>query len=292
VYVTQIFKKNLINGILENNRIDPILHSVILQTLWKPALPNYPPLYRDLGRTMKSPRFKEMSTWAKHVGLQNLTVSQATQILESCINVQDLALWIIAGSHEPLREIIRSLPVQRLHVDIERFSSEDPMEGPKPDRFKFDHIPLMNLTHLHILLLPIVPWVQWQSIALLPRLSHLAIDGYHVEFTKKVLEECKSLNLLVIISSVNGIWPSYHNSVLYSTIRRDPRLIELIESLLIASWERGAFTGNDIWTRAEAARAEKQEERRQRRRGVALEDFSDLNIYPSALPYDDLDVAP
>jgi len=234
-----------------------------------------------------------MTTWAKHVGLQNLEVSQATQILESCVNVRDLAIWILVGPHEPLRNIIRNLPVHRLHVDIERFFSEDPTEGPKLDSFNFDHIPFMNLTHLHILLLPIVPWVQWKSIALLPRLSHLAIDQWHPEFTRRVLEERKSLNLLVIVSSVNGICPSYHNSELRTILQRDPRVAELIESQWIASWERGALTGNDIWTRAEAARAERQEERRQRRRGVVpvLEDFCDLVIYPPALPYNDLDYA-
>jgi len=249
--------------------IDPILHNVILQTLWKPALPNYPPLYKDLGRMTKGPRFKEMTSWAKHVGLQNLKVSQAIQILESCVNVQDLALWIIVGPHEPLRKIIRNLPVQRLHVDIERFFSEDPIDGPKLGRFNFDHIPLINITHLHIFLLPIVPWAQWKSIALLPRLSHLAIDNWHPEFIRKVLEECKSLNLLVVVSSRIT---SYDFDPIS---RRDPRLTELIESQWIASWERGALTGNDIWSRAEAARAEKREERRRRHRGVfPLECFS------------------
>ena len=207
-----------------------------------------------------------MTSWAKHVGLQNLTVSKATEILESCVNVRDLALWINIGPHEPLLKIIRHSPVQRLHVDIERLFSEDPTEGPNLSRFNFDHIPLMNLTHLHILLLPIVPWAQWKSIALLPRLTHLTIDSWHAEFIRRALAECKSLNLLVIISS--WIWPSYQKSEPYNILRKDPRLTELVETEWIASWESGTLTGNDIWTRAEAEAARRREEKKRRRRGI------------------------
>jgi hypothetical protein len=134
------------------------------------------------------------------------------------------------------------------------------MAGSMPDRFNFDHIPLMNLTHLLILLLPIVPWAQWKSIALLPKLSHLAVDVWHPEFIGKVLEECKSLNLLVIISPET--MPSYRtsNSRLYGIFKADPRFNELISipPEWITSWERGALTGNDIWSRVEAARGSQE----------------------------------
>jgi len=189
-----------------------------------------------------------MTTWAKYVGLQNMKVSQAMEILESCINVRDLALWILVGPHKPLRQIIPNLPVRRLHVDIERFFSEDPIAGCRRDLFTFDHIPLMNLTHLHILLFPAVPWSQWKSIALLPSLSHLAIDTWDIEFTKRALEECKSLELLVIILVLT-------QRANCSELRAiDPRVVQLVESQWIQSWETGALTGNDIWTRAEVAR--------------------------------------
>lgn len=241
---------------LENNRIEPILYSVLVQTKWEYPLPNYPPLYQNDTRDIKNPRFKEMTGWAKYVGLQNMKVSQAMEILESCINVRDLALWILIGPHKPLREIIPNLPVRRLHVDIERFFSEDPGAafqpqplGRKLDPFTFDHIPLINLTHLHILLFPVVPWSQWKSIALLPSLSHLAIDNWDIEFAKKVLEECKSLERLVIILAVNERSKS---SELHAM--DDPRLVQLVESRWIQSWETGALTGNDIWARAEVAR--------------------------------------
>ncbi|KIM45642.1 hypothetical protein M413DRAFT_24797 [Hebeloma cylindrosporum] len=229
--------------------IEPILYTVILQTKWDYPLPNYPPLYENYARDTKDPRFKEMTAWGKHVGLQNMKVSQAMEILESCINVQDLALWIIIGSHKPLRQIIPTLPVRRLHVDIERFFSEDPSVGPRRDLFTFDHIPLMNLTHLHILLFPTVPWAQWKSIALLPSLSHLAIDGWDVEFTKEALEKCKSLELFVVINVLRT-----HFQELQDT---DSRLVTLAESQWIQSWETGALTGNDIWTRAELARKQR-----------------------------------
>jgi hypothetical protein len=187
-----------------------------------------------------------MTAWAKYVALQNMNVSQAMEILESCINVRDLALWILIGPHKPLRQIIPNLPVRRLHVDIERFFSEDPIAGCRHGLFTFDHIPLMNLTHLHILLFPAVPWSQWKSIALLPSLSHLAIDNWDIEFTKRALEECKSLELLAIILAAKTQCSELH--------AMDPRLVQLVESQWIQSWETGALTGNDIWTRAEVAR--------------------------------------
>jgi hypothetical protein len=162
-----------------------------------------------------------MTAWAKYVALQNMKVSQAMEILESCINVRDLALWILIGPHKPLRQIIPNLPVRRLHVDIERFFSEDPIAGCRHDLFTFDHIPLMNLTHLHILLFPAVPWSQWKSIALLPSLSHLAIDKWDIEFTKRALEECKSLELVIILAAKTQC----------SELRAmDPRLVQLVES--------------------------------------------------------------
>jgi len=233
---------------LENNRIEPIFYSVVLQTKWEYPLPNYPPLYQDDSRDIKTPRFKEMTAWAKHVGLQNMKVSQAMEILESCSNVRDLALWIIIGPHKLLRQIIPNLPVRRLHVDVERFFSEDPNAGCRLDLFNFDHIPLMNLTHLHILLFPAVPWSQWKSIALLPNLSHLGVDSWNLGFTKKALEECKSLTRLVIILTT----VERQKSVKLHAM--DPRLVLLVESQWIQSWETGAITGNDIWTRAEMAR--------------------------------------
>jgi len=234
---------------LENNRIEPILYSVVLQTKWAhPRLPNYPPLYQDDSRDIKNPRFKEMTACATHVGLQNMKVSLAVEILESCINVRDLALWIIIGHHKLLRQIIPNLPVRRLHVDIERFFREDPDAGCRLDLFNFDHIPLMNLTHLHILVFPAVPWSQWKSIALLPNLSHLAIDCWNLGFTKQALEECKSLTCFVIALPRAG----QHKSVKLHAM--DPRLVLLAESQWIQSWGKGARTGNDIWTRAEMAR--------------------------------------
>ena len=225
----------------------------MVQTKWDYPLPNYPPLY-NVTRDIKNPRFEEMTVWAKHVGLQNMKVSQAVEILESCINVRDLALWILIGPHKPLRQILPNLPVRRLHVDIERFFSEDPIAGSKLDLFTFDHIPLMNLTHLHILLFPhVLPWSQWKSIALLPSLSHLAIDDWDPEFMKRALEECKSLDLLVIILTES------ESLELHAT---DPRLVQLDESQWIQSWETGALTGKDIWTRAEAARKREETDAR------------------------------
>lgn len=242
---------------LENNRIEPILYSVVLQTKWDYPLPNYPPLYQNDARDIKNPRFKQMTVWAKYVGLQNMKVSQAMEILESCVNVRDLALWILIGPHKPLRKIIPNLPVRRLHVDIEKFFSEDPIASCRRDLFTFDHIPLMNLTHLHILLFPAVPWSQWKSIALLPSLSHLAIDNWDMEFTKRALEECKSLELLVII-----LVAKTQRSKCSERHAMDPRLVQLVESQRLQSWETGALTGNDIWTRAEVARKREEIEAR------------------------------
>jgi hypothetical protein len=241
---------------LENNRIEPILYGVLVQTKWDYSLPNYPPLYQNDTRDIKNLRFKEMTAWAKHIGLQNMKVSQAMEILESCTNVRDLALWIIIGPHKPLRQIIPNLPVRRLHVDIKRFFSEDPTALWQPDLFTFDHIPLINLTHLHILLFAPLPWSQWKSIALLPSLSHLAIDNWNIEFVKKALEECKSLELLVIIFSTTPRSKSLEFHAM------DPRLVLLAESRWIQSWETGALTGNDIWVRAEVARKRLEAEAR------------------------------
>ncbi|KAF8965568.1 hypothetical protein BDZ97DRAFT_1918129 [Flammula alnicola] len=218
-----------------------------------------PPLYAGTGerhtrnteRDIDIDRLRQFGPWVKHILLQNRTSGEIKQVLEFCPNVHNLALWIIHGSCTHLVPILEKLPLRRFSFDPTYF-----FENYAPDlSIPFDQPLFHNLTHLEIINAT-SSWSKWRQLALLPKLTHLALAGIvNQHLIDRVIVECASLEVFVMFyADVHFIAGEL------SLSQKDPRVV-LLQSVLdhLDHWETGARGEEDFWITAEKRKQEARE---------------------------------
>ena len=163
----------------------------------------YPPLDRFCGRISGKKTFlklEHVGPYVRQVLLYRLSVDEIMDVLKACPNVHHLALLIdrIYESQKSLIPILQDLPIRSLSIGLSLIDLEDLFYSPKAP-FVFDHKPFQHLTHLRIISFSQDQWAQWKGLALLPKLTHLALTGpTAATLILKIFEECKALKLLVL----------------------------------------------------------------------------------------------
>lgn len=181
----------------------------------------YPPLDRfvegGLGDAGQTKKLERIGPYVRQIMLQQVTVNEAMDVLKACPNVHHLAMWLVDDneSQMPLILILKNLPIRSLSLCIEDlFNPRPTVWNPF---FVFDHRPFQHLTHLKIIQLYEREWAKWEGLALLPKLTHLALDNNTgAALIPKIFEKCKTLKLLVLfIGHLNIAFPVDYHYVSY-----------------------------------------------------------------------------
>ncbi|KAF8185929.1 hypothetical protein K438DRAFT_1836517 [Mycena galopus ATCC 62051] len=113
----------------------------------------------------------------------------------------------------------------------------------------FTHSLFSHITHLE-LLDPIEgeKWEQWQGLALIPNLTHLAFFmEVFVPLIQGALAACSALRVLVCLYIIHP--PEVSEG--FASLAQDPRFVILRAPNFVEDWEIGARGGEDFWVRAE-----------------------------------------
>ena len=193
----------------------PFLYSILMMTDKSWPTRQYPPLDRFSGRISGKKtclKLEHVGPYVRQVLLHRLSVGEVMDVLKACPNVHHLALCIVHNyeNQKSLIPILQDLPIRSLSIDLRSLAIdlEDLFPSPKA-LFVFDRKPFQHLTHLRIIS-PQDQWAQWMGLALLPKLTHLALTGHTAAtLIPKIFEECKALKLLVLFTQLNSHLDDY-----------------------------------------------------------------------------------
>ena len=203
------------------------------------------PRDRDAG-ALDTERLQRFGPWVHHILLQCRPVDEIAQVLTACPNVHNLALWIVRGDGACLVPILARLPLRRLSFDP-RSLFYYPSAGAPDGVVPLGQKPFDALTHLQIIN-ACGAWDVWGELALLPRLTHLALEGSAIEeaLVERALAECAAVEVLIQRYADDDEYPYVEK------VQKDSRVVLLyvIEECL-DEWEVGAGGGEDFWVTAE-----------------------------------------
>lgn len=249
-------------------RIEPLLYDILVVSS---RFNSYPLVYRRdlLYNPIKMPLFDRATGYARHVLLEGVKTKNAAEVLQRCDKVENLGLWGLWAS-APFNDQRHLLPLIQSCSMLKRLSaSPADLLNVKGVPFEFDHTVFTKLTHLEILCMNrrICQWKKWGKLALLPRLTHVAIDFSTPQFVQDLLDGCSNLKLVVLFyedreeileqaddMEEDGVRNAMHPGV---GVMTDGRVVQMPEVHdWIEDWERGARGEEDFWTRAENIQAE------------------------------------
>ena len=241
-------------------RVEPKIYEVLLLRSDDDCRP---PLYKYKNSSkQRIAIWERVKAYAKHVLVQGVSASVAYEVLQSCVNVKNLMLW--SAEHRNLKQLIFSLPVERLSVNVleltgfDKDTTDTTGAGDLEENFVFDHTYFVNLTHLDVVYVPksVRSWDRWKNLALLPRLTHLSFYASTVDMVKNTLKECEKLKLLVLIfqEDVTEHGDEVGNGKFPSGIFDDCRVVQMADrpsDEWVEDWISGAHGKGDFWLEAE-----------------------------------------
>ncbi|KAJ7651339.1 hypothetical protein FB45DRAFT_890313 [Roridomyces roridus] len=152
-------------------------------------------------------------------------------LLLACPNVQNLYMpW--ASYSPPPTETIDVLELRHLYCDVDDLVKTNPFSRPF----------FQNISHLELFSPPADK--DWPGLIRLPRLTHLAFNNELLTLFQRLLNECASLRVLVVLDTPR---PSSD----YSELANDTRFVMMEVEDFIDDWQCGVLDGNDYWARAE-----------------------------------------
>jgi len=246
-----ITRQHFTQGWLCVIRIEPFIYRTLAKYSSRDgtaAVKKYPLLQEFRNNHEVSPRLRKACSYAKHVLLHGLDIDEVVKILEICPNVHDLAVWLIDRNSTKLMDVISTLPIKRLSVNLCILGCT----GFDDDRFDttiFQRLP-HTLTHLDAVNITEPFWVnECSGFAVLPNLTHLAVSGRTSQnIVEPILLACPSLKLFIKFGDFHFFSPE-------PSWVEDPRLVSLPSPFpSIDHWCRGARTGVDFWTKGEQIR--------------------------------------
>lgn len=225
----------------------PILYRVLMNVSAFNAHFRYPPpeIYRPVTGNERVARY------AKHVLLQGMHADQATSILKTCPNVEDLGLWLIAGPHELLLNLLKSRPIRRLSVNISHLFESQLGE--------LNSSYLQHLTHMDIICVPRgSDWESWKALADLPNLTHLAYERDSTDaITHGALQHCSQLRVIVLFYVMRRNVPDFDGVFGPQNKNRVVVLDRITKP--VHHWELGAMGQEDFWARADRILLERRQ---------------------------------
>ncbi|KAJ7493075.1 hypothetical protein B0H11DRAFT_2007099, partial [Mycena galericulata] len=173
----------------------------------------------------------------RNLMLTYISSDDAELIISACPGVQNLYIMSHIEDHTSTRMYppgLDTMPLTHLYCSLKDISI--------PHYPRFAHPLFANITHLELFNIDNEDEELRKRLALLPQLTHLADDTSSLWPCKQLLEECKSLRVLICLRS-----PSRRPDQPVE----DPRFVMMLVERYIAGWQRGTLTGRDFWTRAE-----------------------------------------
>ncbi|KAJ6587440.1 hypothetical protein DFH09DRAFT_1027454 [Mycena vulgaris] len=215
--------------------IEPLLYQVVLSSGGDERLLHM--------MQSKPPEF--LRQHVHHLALSSVIERSAvTNILSTCTNISDLALWTGDTYPELLADLRYLTHLRHLSINIfELFGGRA-----TPD---LEQLPFFHLTHLDVF--SAIPESVWPVFGALPSLTHLSFSDYYLpELIGKVFDTCTGLQILVVV------WTQDAEPVEETSEITDPRFCTISCPDFEADWELGAWGGLDFWRRAEESVARKR----------------------------------
>lgn len=202
-------------------------------------------------------RIQEIGVHVKTVLIEDRIPEEILSILERCPNVSNFALWInqrtASAVLASLIAILENITIRQFCFDPANFFNEYdsdfiiPMNQPL----------FLNLTHLEIRVIDSecpwdfeCPWSQWQELALLPHLTHLAFTKIMtLDFILGAFRNCAKLNLVVMF-----YWGVQYlkEAMTYAQLKHSYQIVFLQETVdSLRHWEKGDNGKENFWVRAQ-----------------------------------------
>jgi hypothetical protein len=190
--------------------------------------------------------FSQQASYVRHLTFtERQTAAQLTPLLAACTAVRNLHLGFVGSPvHLPLLGRIRGLTHLAVLVQL---------LFPPPARKDFSLPAFANITHLEVRYYRAgEEWADWASLAVMPRLTHLAFHGDYVtnEVLLGALAHCPRLEVLVNLYL--AVKPMRKGAELRRKVAQvDPRIVVLLVVDPLLDWEWGVHGGRDYWVRAD-----------------------------------------
>ncbi|KAJ6476697.1 hypothetical protein C8R47DRAFT_657358 [Mycena vitilis] len=232
--------------------VEPLLYRTVV--VWRSgryasppaAIAGHPIFYRKNLLpiiALKSPSFLKDSV--RHFLIHQIPDddTEGQSILSLCTGIENLWIFEI---YPHLLPLVNDLPLKRLHCGFYCLLALQ--------RLDFTRRLFSRLTHYEVIDYPSeADFEVWRGLALIPNLTHLAFNGLSCLFLLPfVLEECRSLQLLVVLNGDNGGAERVADHADGRKLLRDPRFVVMQCEEYEKDWQMGAATGADYWARAEA----------------------------------------
>ncbi|KAF9050490.1 hypothetical protein BJ165DRAFT_1525709 [Panaeolus papilionaceus] len=234
--------------------LKPVLYSVlILNDTKPPSLPLY--IESEARRQKKcdeiNPALSHFAHMIKHVLIRQRFISDISNVLQHCTDIQNLTMWIPYGDCSSLVPILEAQPsLRRISFDPSLFFRSWDEDTPIP----FNLPMFRNITHLEVI--SATPsWSKWQYLEALPSLTHLALGGVVSRvLIRNLLRRCERLQVLVIYYFAGiSVWETGYSEIedeVDERVEDDGRLMVLTTARfpgLVEMWERGARGGDGFW---------------------------------------------
>ncbi|KAJ7751748.1 hypothetical protein DFH07DRAFT_774650 [Mycena maculata] len=178
----------------------------------------------------------------RHLFLSGMPDPVTEFILSASSGVEDF-FYLNFQQHNPsILDVLGRLSLKRLYCGI----STDIFESVA--QVDFSHALFSHITHLELFdQLDVDDTDIWSNLALIPHLTHLALNCLSVSLALTLLETCNLLRVLVFMRSS---FDDDDESEL-GKLARDSRFVQTDCAEFIKDWQMGALTGIDYWSRAE-----------------------------------------
>ncbi|KAJ7189328.1 hypothetical protein GGX14DRAFT_485231 [Mycena pura] len=229
-------------------RVEPLLYRTLI--IGGDTIDGMPVCHMDAFtrvKQTKSPAF--LGTAVRNVMLRNLDGNRVDDVLSACPGVENLYTWGILGERRGAACSAPSAldvpPLRRVHCH-----PRDVIDGSSSDLFT--RSAFVYVTHLDILSdhSPSRDALLGKRLAALPHLTHLALNPYgrsRFAFCMQMLAACMRLRVLVVLCA-----HPWREEACRAGLADDVRCVMMQLFHDVADWQRGALTGTNYWSRAEA----------------------------------------
>ena len=154
------------------------------------------------------------SLWAhvRNLSIFDQRTENALRVLELCPNLEDVGIWLLDGDPTPIKRVLRTLAYLK-RVSWDPLSLQTPSTTPTNEEptipkiinscIHFDEKLFRNVTHLKLSNdgnATQWSWPRWESLAHLPKLTHLAIYlPIPEDFARSILIRCSQLRVFALI---------------------------------------------------------------------------------------------
>ncbi|KAF7361954.1 hypothetical protein MVEN_00540400 [Mycena venus] len=224
--------------------VEPFLYRTLI-TLPLLLVDRYPMLTeRTLSTVLRSkpPAFFHNSV--RHLFVYTFRSDFVKFVLSICTGVQNL--WSFQASNLLVDLSVKPLPLKRLHTTpMPLFLNVSPSD------------PLFSrLTHLELMGSPKEDIDISATLALLPRLTHLAFNENHtamlISSYNSVLHNCTSLLVLVSLRGRSFATSSLHEEYEDDLLQDSRFVVVTIGCLWFEDWQMEVLNGTGYWNQAEA----------------------------------------